>query len=483
MQRAVIGSIEAAFGDRLAEQIRRHHRRRLDRAGWGHAFDPPPGDWTGGGPPERAGNTVDVLIDGAEALPLMAETIRGARSHVHLAGFFFTPGFALERDGPPLPLRNLLAEVAERVDVRVLAWAGAPLPLFKPSRRQVRTMRDELITGTEIRCELDAHERPLHCHHEKAIVVDDEVAFVGGIDLTDLAGDRFDTPLHPSRAQVGWHDAAVRLAGPIVADVADHFRLRWYEVTGEQLPAATPPEPSANGGIEAQLVRTVPEKVYRGVPHGDFRILETYVRAFRDADRFIYVENQFLWSSEIAAVLVDKLKNPPRDDFRLLFVLPANPNSGDDDTRGVLGELVEADGGAGRVLACTLYARSGALADQVYVHAKVAIVDDDFLTIGSANLNEHSLFNDTELNVVVRDPQLVRSTRRRLWAEHLELPLDELPDDPVETIDALWAPVGAEQLRRRQEGQPLTHRLVRLANVSKKSRRVLGPLDGLVVDG
>jgi len=207
------------------------------------------------------------------------------------------------------------------------------------------------------------------------------------------------------------------------------------------------------------------------------------VRAFRDAERFIYVENQFLWSSEIAAVLVDKLKNPPRDDFRMLFVLPANPNSGADDTRGVLGELLDADGGAGRVLACTLYARAGALADQVYVHAKVAIVDDNFLTIGSANLNEHSLFNDTELNVVVRDPQLVRSTRRRLWAEHLELSQDDLPDDPVETIDRLWAPTSAEQLRRRQEGEPLTHRLVRLPNVSKKSRRVLGPLDGLVVDG
>ena len=92
MEGAVIESVEAAFGDRLAERIRRHHRRRL--AGWAgrHAFDPPAGRWTGGGTPVRAGNTVDVLIDGAEALPLMAETIRGARPLVHLAGFFFTPG-------------------------------------------------------------------------------------------------------------------------------------------------------------------------------------------------------------------------------------------------------------------------------------------------------------------------------------------------------------------------------------------------------
>ena len=69
------------------------------------------------------------------------------------------------------------------------------------------------------------------------------------------------------------------------------------------------------------------------MPHGDFRILETYVRAFRDAERFIYLENQFLWSPEIAAVLVDKLTHPPRDDFRMLFVLPAKPELGRTTTR------------------------------------------------------------------------------------------------------------------------------------------------------
>jgi hypothetical protein len=53
-------------------------------------------------------------------------------------------------------------------------------------------MRDELTKHTRIKCGLDARERPLHCHHEKTIVVDDRVAFVGRIDLTSQAGDRFD---------------------------------------------------------------------------------------------------------------------------------------------------------------------------------------------------------------------------------------------------------------------------------------------------
>ena len=93
----------------------------------------------------RPGNAVDVLIDGAQALPVIAEELRQARSHVHLTGWNFSPDFALERDSEPVVLRNLLAQLAERLDVRVLVWAGAPLPLFRPSRRMVRKMREQLI--------------------------------------------------------------------------------------------------------------------------------------------------------------------------------------------------------------------------------------------------------------------------------------------------------------------------------------------------
>ena len=137
-------------------------------------------------------------------------------------------------------------------------------------------------------------------------------------------------------------------------------------------------------------------------------------RLLEASERFVYLENQFLWSPEISAVLADKIARPPSPGFRVLVVLPVKPNSGVDDTRGVLGELLEADAGAGRIFAATLFARAGNRADPIYVHAKVGIVDDRWLTIGSANLNEHSLFNDTELNIVTHDPQLARETRLRL---------------------------------------------------------------------
>ena len=151
-------------------------------------------------------------------------------------------------------------------------------------------------------------------------------------------------------------------------------------------------------------MRTVPERIYDAKPRGEFTILESYVRALQSAQSFIYIENQFLWSPEIEAVLHEKIADPPHPDFRLVLLLPSKPNSGADDTRGVLGHLIAADDDAGRVLACTLFARAGDLADPIYVHAKIAVVDDAWFTIGSANLNEHSLFNDTEMNIVSRDP-------------------------------------------------------------------------------
>jgi phosphatidylserine/phosphatidylglycerophosphate/cardiolipin synthase-like enzyme len=421
---------------------------------------------------------LEVFVDGVDALPEIAAAIEAARSSVWLAGWFFSPGFRLRPDRAQT-LAELLGEVAKWIDVRLLAWAGAPLPVFKPDRRQVGAVAKDFRGETQVQVALDAHERPMHCHHEKLVIVDNQQAFVGGIDLTSYAGDRLDSSEHSPRGSLGWHDAATRIRGPAVADVAEHFRLRWHEVTGERLPESPPPAPAGN--VELQVVRTVPERIYQPWPRGEFTILESYLRALRSARRLIYLENQFLWSPEIVAVLADKLRNPPTDEFRLLVLLPTKPNNGNEDTRGQLGVLAQADAAAHRFLACTLYQR-GADARPVYVHAKIGIIDDAWLTVGSANLNEHSLFNDTEMNIVTHDPDIARETRIRLWAEHLELPATELERDPTEVIDTEWQPRAQQQLERRLNDQPPTHRLARLPHVSRRSEALRGPLNSLVVD-
>jgi phosphatidylserine/phosphatidylglycerophosphate/cardiolipin synthase-like enzyme len=462
---AVVSRLDAALGKVLERQVIAHHRRRLGRVGHGRVLKPPAGGWADASSPPRAGNALDVLVDGAEALPQLAAAIEGARASVWLAGWFFSADFRLRPESEQT-LRELLATVAERVDVRVLAWAGAPLPLFHPTRSDVRAARESLVGGTRIAMALDARERPMHCHHEKLAIVDGEVAFVGGIDLTSYAGQRLDHSEHPARGSIGWHDAATRIRGPVVADVAEHFRLRWREVTGETLPSPAPAVPA--GDVEVQLVRTVPEKVYDALPQGEFSILESYLRTLRAAERLVYLENQFLWSPEVVTVLADKLRRPPDDRFRLVVLLPAKPNNGNDDTRGQLGLLADADDGAGRLVARTLYQQGEA--QPVYVHAKIAVVDDRWLTVGSANLNEHSLFNDTEVNVVTHDARLARDVRLRLWSEHLGMAEGEIAGDPAEVVDELWR-------------RPPSARLQHLPHVSRRSGALLGPLNGLLVDG
>ena len=206
------------------------------------------------------------------------------------------------------------------------------------------------------------------------------------------------------------------------------------------------------------------------------------MRALRAARLFIYLENQFLWSPEIVDALPDKLIHPPTPGFRLVVLLPSRPNSGKDDTLGQLGVLAEADERGERFLACALHPRTRGLAP-VYVHAKVGIVDDAWLTVGSGNLNDHSLFNDTEVNVVVRDPRLAREARLRLWSEHLEMQPDELQGDPPELSTRIGGRSPPSRRRCADAGEAMTHRLARLPHVSEAARRLLGPLDGMVFDG
>jgi phosphatidylserine/phosphatidylglycerophosphate/cardiolipin synthase-like enzyme len=477
----MLDRLDAALGDGLERAMVRHHVRRLRRQGRLAALVPASeGLWAATGAPPREGNALDVLIDGANALPRMAEAIRGARRHVHVCAWHLQPDFRPTRDGGRAwPVRELLAEAAERVPVRVLVWAGAPVPVFKPSRSAVEAAREQLVRGTRIDCRLDARGRAMHCHHEKIVIVDDELAFVGGIDLTALAGDRYDSCEHPLKAGIGWHDASSMLRGPLLRDVAAHFALRWEAIAGQALPL--PEDAPRAGDVTAQLVRTIPERAYPVLPHGEFSTLEAYVRALRSARRLIYLENQFLWSPEITTILEEKLRDPPSDDFRVVVLLPQKANNGQDDTRGMLGRLVAADDGAHRFLACTIQSRTAERSGPLYVHAKIGIVDDEWLAVGSANLNEHSLFNDTEVDVVTCDPRVALDTRLRLWAEHLEV--DDASGDPARLIDEQWRPIANEQLERRRRGEPLTHHLVELPGVSRRSRRLLGPLDALVVDG
>jgi phosphatidylserine/phosphatidylglycerophosphate/cardiolipin synthase-like enzyme len=124
----------------------------------------------------------------------------------------------------------------------------------------------------------------------------------------------------------------------------------------------------------------------------------------------------------------------------------------------------------------------GRLSDRVYAHAKIDIVDDAWLTLGSANLNEHSLFNDTEMNLATRSPGLGRQTRLRLWATSRAATRPGRRRAQASDRGLLEAdrPVTADApASGRATHQPTGA----VAGVSNRSKRLLGPLQGLLVDG
>lgn len=509
LPRGPLAAAAEGLGDGIDAVLRGRHRRRLVANGWVSSEDGLAGLLA---PRTRMlpGNSVDVLIDGRDAFASMLDALRAARHTISITGWTASADFRLVRGAEAVTLGQALGEAAGRgVGVRVLLWGGPPLPVGHPTRADAQRSKAGFDAVPGVRCLLDRREYPMDCHHEKLLIVDDRVAFAGGLDFSDFAYDRWDTGLHaPHDGSVGWHDVAIRVEGPAASAAARHVEQRWAEMAGvqgvrapsgvqehaalpegagEQRKPRNPLAPSdsvrrvadtsAVGSIEVGFARTIPDGVYRFLPRGDFSILSEYVSALSRARRLVYLENQFLWCPEVVDVLEGLLRRRP-DDFRLLLVLPSRPHAGVDATLGQLSRLVDADAGRGRLLATIL--QHTAPGHHVYVHAKVGIVDDEWLTVGSANLNEHSLFNDTEANFVVRDSRLAADTRRRLWAEHLGR---DCGGDPLELIDQVWRRVADEQTQRHRAGQAPTARIRTIDHIGPRTDLLLGPLTSVVVDG
>jgi len=438
----------------LAERPTRHRRHKvLERA-----YQAPPDAWWAGDDrwfpadtPPRHGNRLTPLVDGQEAMRAMYEAMENARESILLVAWFVTPNMRLIRPpddlyeppggkGGPDAFLALIARKAGEVDARILIWSGA-LTGKLAHRHVERAQRTLEQANPRLRVRVDGHARLSHCHHQKALVVDGRVAFVGGLDVTAFDADRWDVQAHTFRQGRNWHDLHWRLEGPCVADVAANFTQRWNAAAPDD-PVAPPRAPKPlRGGGDAQVLRTIPKGDYPFARQGVFGIAYAYRRAIARAERFIYLENQYLWSPEVTDALCDAL----RRGVRVVMVLPAHPNIGKGDTDRHVEELLRADAGRGAFRPYTLYTscrdarRPRYKYRPVYVHAKVGIVDDAWATVGSANLNGRGMVTDSELNIATTDRASIRALRRRLWAEHLNCAEGELDGvDPAGLLDGRW---------------------------------------------
>jgi len=444
----------------------RHHRTlehgKVDATAVRHARESWWGDddrWFPGGAPPRRANRITPLIDGEEYFTALHTALTHAQHYIYISGWSLTPRFPLlrrnEDDLIESQLLTLLNEAAQRLPVRVLLWCGAPAVL-QPTKRAVEKVRDlihEEATG-DIQCALDESAHLGHCHHQKVVIVDGQVAFVGGMDLTTLGGDRWDTQRHPLRHGPNWHDLQVQIEGEAVADVERTFHQRWQATTGDGSLPHREPESDPSWHTSVQITRTIAKDTYAFAPRGEFGIYHTYLHAIQRARRFIYLENQYLWSPDIVDALIAAINRDHADPFRIVIVLPANAHNGKWDNDRHVETLREVDNGRGIVSVYSLYASGPGIGVHpftyrpIYIHAKVGIIDDEWLTVGSANLNNRGLILNSQVNAVMCDAALARDVRIRLWAQHLSLPREEVAQaDPIALIDGAWTDRAGETER------------------------------------
>ena len=271
---------DSLVGDGIEAAVAAKHRRRLRRLGAGARPAPAePGGWAQARTPPRPGCELEVLIDGASALPGMASAIarrRGATSTSPAGTSRPASSSSASAGGPSSGA--LLAELAERIDVRILVWAGAPVPAFHPTRAEVREAVQSLVRGTRIRCETDPREHPFHCHHEKTIVDRRRAGLRRRHRPHRRRPVTGSTPQqHRARRRLGWHDVA---HAPPRARGGGRGRPLRASLAGADRRAVEPAQPPAPRGGETtvQVVRTIAEGMYDHVPHGEFSVLESYVR-------------------------------------------------------------------------------------------------------------------------------------------------------------------------------------------------------------
>jgi phosphatidylserine/phosphatidylglycerophosphate/cardiolipin synthase-like enzyme len=176
--------------------------------------------------------------------------------------------------------------------------------------------------------------------------------------------------------------------------------------------------------------------------------------------------------------------------FRIVIVLPARATSGKWDNDQHVKALRRADKGRGIVSIYSLYTSGPSGGKRpfryrpVYLHAKVAVIDDEWLTVGSANLNNRGLITDGEMNVAVRDTALAKGLRVDLWAEHLGLSRDEVASaDPLELIDTVWSDRAAENAAILKQGaRPLPSSVHRYETGDMPAAKVLNEAESLTFE-
>ena len=384
-----------------------------------------------------------VLVDAAEYFAALRASLLKAQRSVFILGWELHSRTRIEgatraNDGAPAaigPLLKWLLKHRPQLEIRILLWNHPVLyaihrELFPRSIFGLRKTRHVEIL-------LDSHLPVGASHHEKLVIIDDNVAYCGGIDLTLR---RWDTTAHhpaeprrrhgTSKPYTPTHDVQMVVDGAAAAALGERARARWDHAGGHECAPLAPHGDAWPGhvqpdftGVDVGVMRTIAALEERT---SDVREVErSTIAALSHAERFVYIENQYITSKIACDALNARMRAAPD----LEAVVVTSHDAGGWLEAEVMGvgrqrfmeafdevELSERI----RFVSPTVVGEEQL---PIHVHAKVLVVDDRFIRIGSSNLNNRSMGFDTECDLGVEaenDEQrrAIAAVRNRLIAEH-----------------------------------------------------------------
>jgi phospholipase D1/2 len=423
----------------------------------------------------RAGRA-SLVVDACDYFRLARKAMLKAKSQIMMMGWDIDTRVTLDepqgKGEPPVKVGALISWISKKrpdLDIYILAWDGEAYRYL--GRGTTLFQLGSWARRDNIHFKLDHNHPHEASHHQKILVIDDRLAFCGGIDIT---GSRWDTREHkdePSkrrepttrRAYDPWHDATMCVDGGVAHCLGDLARLRWLAATGQRLDSADPGEedhwpeelePDFRD-VDIAIARTRGEV-------GEWSEIREIEALFLDliasARRFVYVETQYFASRVVAEAIGRRLGEPDGPEFVVV-----NPKAGygwlDESVMGParaeLFKVLERKDRYGRFRIYTPVTEGGA---DIYVHAKIMVVDDVVLRVGSANLNNRSMGLDSECDLMIdarrpanngMGPTIAR-LRSDLIAEHLGV----APAEVAATFEKTGSLVATIE-RLRGEGRTL----------------------------
>ncbi len=413
-----------------------------------------------------------VFVDAASYFATLKQVVLQARRRVLFIGWDFDPRIRLDPLGPDRARDDRLGAVLEKavkanpeLEIGVLQWDLGMLVALGRGLKPIVLL--DRRTPDRLTFTVDTHHPFGAAHHQKIVVVDDCLAFAGGIDVT---ADRWDTAehadTHPHRRRptsrkptMPWHDVTSLVSGPAARALGDLARERWKSGAGEDLEPVTDVDHPWPEGVEplftdvdVAISRTRPEYGGEDLVH-EIELL--WLAAIAAAKRSVYIESQYFANRRVAEAMAERLREPDGPEFVVVNPEVAEGWLSEKAMGTARAKLLAMLADADRHGRFRLYVPVTEGRQPIYVHAKVMVVDDRLLRVGSSNLNNRSMGVDTECDLTIeavagspRQEEIAATIvgfRDGLLAEHLGATPEEVAAAIADTGSLVR---GVERLRR-----------------------------------